>query len=440
MNRVNGESKCPHCNCWRLPEEYIGKRGVIVKHCQKCRDIDARRSKRPDVREVKNARQREKKYYEVHRIKKREENEQDYLNHNAEIAKNWRDNNKEHVSKYKTQNFAARFRGIKEQAQIKKIIWNEDLTDEICYKLMTSNCEYCNVLSDKTLNGIDRMDSNGIYELSNCISCCKTCNFMKGGLDPQTFIKRIQHISKKFGYNGEYNYDVWSNSNSTSYNEYLKRANKKKLVFNLSIEKFSKLINNDCYYCNKKTNKNHTNGIDRKNNNDGYMEENCVSCCGECNFMKGSLSDIKFIEHCKNISDFIIDNNKQFTEDINICLKNINIRKDKPVIEKTKIIITKQQPNKEKIVNPPSDYIHSPRVYVKGTNLPENLGINHEDIPKYCYYISATEKRGDGFCCDKNHPIHKDTKKDWSTTRSKKISTKEKFDKLMEYINNNLKN
>ena len=29
--------------------------------------------------------------------KKREENEEEYLKHNAEIAKNWRDNNKEHV-------------------------------------------------------------------------------------------------------------------------------------------------------------------------------------------------------------------------------------------------------------------------------------------------------------------------------------------------------
>ena len=46
----------------------------------------------------------------------------------------------------------------------------------------------------------------------NVVSCCKNCNFIKGSLDPITFIKRCQHISKKFDGIGEYNYNIWSDS------------------------------------------------------------------------------------------------------------------------------------------------------------------------------------------------------------------------------------
>lgn len=56
-------------------------------------------------------------------------------------------------------------------------------------------------------------------------------------------------------------------------------------------------------------------------------------------------------------------------------------------------------------------------------------------IPKYCYYIKANDVKGDGFCCSKLHPKQKDIGKDWMTTRSKKISTEEKYKKLLEYLN-----
>lgn len=59
-----------------------------------------------------------------------------------------------------------------------------------------------------------------------------------------------------------------------------------------------------------------------------------------------------------------------------------------------------------------------------------------EDVPKYCYYIKENNLKGDGFCCTKFHPKQKQSGKEWITTRSKKVSTKEKFKQLLEYINN----
>jgi hypothetical protein len=69
------------------------------------------------------------------------------------------------------------------------------------------------------------------------------------------------------------------------------------IKYDLSFEKFCELINNECFYCGqkpntiwsshrKKENKIIYNGIDRKNNNLGYSEENTVSCCKFCNIAK----------------------------------------------------------------------------------------------------------------------------------------------------------
>jgi 5-methylcytosine-specific restriction endonuclease McrA len=42
-------------------------------------------------------------------------------------------------------------------------------------------------------NGIDRIDSNKGYTMDNCVSCCWTCNRMKGNMTQQNF---LEHISK----------------------------------------------------------------------------------------------------------------------------------------------------------------------------------------------------------------------------------------------------
>ena len=98
-------------------------------------------------------------------------------------------------------------------------------------------------------------------------------------------------------------------------------------------------------------------------------------------------------------------------------------KREKHDIPKEKIVITKQQPNKEKEVKEPvKEYIPKKRVYTKGSNLPDDCKIKAEDIPKYCYYIKATKDKGDAFCCTKLHPKQKESGKDWTTTKSKKLS------------------
>ncbi len=301
MNKI----RCSNCKCWRLPEQFIGKTGLNVKRCTKCREKDQKQKRKPHVIEKRNERQREKKYYIKHRENKRKDNEEAYLKHNAEIAKNWREQNKEHLAKWQTKNFKVRFGAIKQQAKLKKLVWDENMTNEVCEKMMKSNCVYCGFLSEHTLNGIDRMDSQQGYVLSNCVSCCRNCNFIKKCLDPITFISRCKHISHIHGeQRNELSHDVWCDSKSVTYNTYMKRANDKNLDFTLTKDMFITLTSGSCFYCSKSNTTSHQNGIDRKNNDMGYTEENCVTCCGECNQMKANLCAADFIQHCKLVSSY----------------------------------------------------------------------------------------------------------------------------------------
>lgn len=65
-----------------------------------------------------------------------------------------------------------------------------------------SNCYYCKkVPRIKThvgldyRNSIDRLDSSNGYALANCVPCCVTCQFMKGSLSHDDFIKQVRLIS-----------------------------------------------------------------------------------------------------------------------------------------------------------------------------------------------------------------------------------------------------
>ena len=43
------------------------------------------------------------------------------------------------------------------------------------------------------------------------------------------------------------------------------------------------------------------NGIDRVNNNIGYILNNCVACCKYCNIAKGVRTITEFLEHVQSI-------------------------------------------------------------------------------------------------------------------------------------------
>lgn len=71
----------------------------------------------------------------------------------------------------------------------------------------------------------------------------------------------------------------------------------------LTLEEFKDLVSKDCYYCgsapksiiNTPRGSFTYNGIDRVDNNIGYILSNCVTCCAICNRAKRELSISEFL-------------------------------------------------------------------------------------------------------------------------------------------------
>lgn len=93
----------------------------------------------------------------------------------------------------------------KRHAKDRDIEWN--LSREEAEKLFRSPCFYCGDLSGnlkKTKNckegfphnGIDRLDRQKSYSLTNVVPCCGTCNMSKGKMSKNEFISFITKVYK----------------------------------------------------------------------------------------------------------------------------------------------------------------------------------------------------------------------------------------------------
>ena len=61
--------------------------------------------------------------------------------------------------------------------------------------LSSSNCFYCDKIGP---NGIDRINNKVGYNLANCVSACKHCNYVKGDLSLEDFeIWKSRFIKKQ---------------------------------------------------------------------------------------------------------------------------------------------------------------------------------------------------------------------------------------------------
>jgi hypothetical protein len=83
----------------------------------------------------------------------------------------------------------------KHRSKTKKIKFElsiEEFTDLVC-----SPCHYC-LKFIKNINGIDRINSDIGYILSNCLPCCSICNYMKMDTPYKDFIEQVFQIANAF--------------------------------------------------------------------------------------------------------------------------------------------------------------------------------------------------------------------------------------------------
>jgi len=98
------------------------------------------------------------------------------------------------------------------RARAKKKGYKFDFTLTEFKALVTSPCVYCRkdpqtrvhtrksrgVSLEFSANGIDRIDPNFGYTVENCVSCCSTCNIMKGAMTHEEFLEHIKLILSYF--------------------------------------------------------------------------------------------------------------------------------------------------------------------------------------------------------------------------------------------------
>jgi hypothetical protein len=211
-----------------------------------------------------------------------------------------------------------------------------ELSYEECKLFFLSNCFYCNdeAIEGKILNGIDRSDNTIGYVLNNCVPSCSMCNIMKGfRLNHIEFLLACNHIMSNLGViKGLYSPLIFKNSLSCGYDRYESNANRRGYNFEISEDEFYMIISNNCYLCGKQTNNSHINGIDRLDNNIGYILNNCRTCCSSCNYLKNkyNMNDVleKLLKICNNYYD-----NIKIIKNMNEVVCSIeNIKYNAPIV------------------------------------------------------------------------------------------------------------
>lgn len=86
--------------------------------------------------------------------------------------------------------------------------------------------------------------------------------------------------------------------------KYRSAARARGQIMDLDPDQFARLISGACHYCGAGPSNIlkgygrkpfHYNGLDRKDNDVGYVAGNVVTCCRQCNFAKGSVSYDEFL-------------------------------------------------------------------------------------------------------------------------------------------------
>ena len=77
-------------------------------------------------------------------------------------------------------------------------------------------------------------------------------------------------------------------------NKAKQKSKQRGIEFALSLEDYSKLISDPCFYCEGKLGTVQVGtGLDRIDSTRGYVIDNVLSCCGKCNMIKGETFTVE---------------------------------------------------------------------------------------------------------------------------------------------------
>lgn len=171
-----------------------------------------------------------------------------------------------------------------------------------------------------SMNGVDRILQDQGYEISNCVSCCSRCNWMKWKLSRADFLHKVGAIYRNLTGRTELalaevvSLNRWQKQTLSAAHSNYKGRCRRDCNCELTVDQWTTLSFSPCHYCGdfderrtiegrfqreasfkSEMSRLRMNGIDQVDPTAGYTLSNSVSCCCSCNMMKGSLSIQEFI-------------------------------------------------------------------------------------------------------------------------------------------------
>ncbi len=349
INREN-TSSCKNCGINYITGTSLTLKGKTCDKCPYCllklREYDLQRNREgriynltPETKEKKRI-WREENYelmamyymrYRGNKILKLGVDEYHRLNNESAKKRRVLNPDKQQmINKLQNVNMKYKYGYYKRTANDKGRIF--ELSYDECEQYFLSDCFYCNdnAIQGEIINGIDRIDNSKGYLLQNCVPCCNMCNVMKGHKSNHIeFILICNHILTYLNIiNTILCPLIFKDHFSGPYNKYNESATSRNYEFNISKDEFYSIINNKCYLCGKQNTNKNINGIDRLDNNIGYIFNNCRTCCTTCNVLKldYNLNDV-LIKLLKIVMNY--NNEIKLNNDISYAINKImNIEYD----------------------------------------------------------------------------------------------------------------
>lgn len=115
----------------------------------------------------------------------------DYL---YQIHKFYKHGEIRYIIKTYEKNCSSQFLNYKANAKRKGIDFNLNYYEFLSF--LNIRCEYCGTII-KNFISLDRIDNSIGYNIENCVSCCKTCNYGKKNMELQDWLNWIEIIKNK---------------------------------------------------------------------------------------------------------------------------------------------------------------------------------------------------------------------------------------------------
>lgn len=177
------------------------------------------------------------------------------------------------------------------------------------------------IFDDVTVMGFHSKDGSGSNKWYCVCKCGKEKYITTGDLNRGSRTKCYNGKKAKVPRKTKKRLEFGKAAFNVVFKKYKKSAMLKEMAFEFTEDEFRHITSQDCYYCGEPPSSKHINsykkpeseyyiynGIDRTDNNIGYIKENCVPCCRQCNMMKRAYPVDEFLARISRIYNKLIKN------------------------------------------------------------------------------------------------------------------------------------